>query len=66
MDNGLSINPKRLNKMLNSILALLFLVKLFLKSKFYAPKILFNLSRITAISSTGHHQLKVLIQIDSL
>jgi len=33
----LSNKPKRLNKMLTSVLALLFLVKLFLKSKFYAP-----------------------------
>jgi len=37
IDNGLSNKPKRLNKMFTSILAPLFLVKLFLKSKFYAP-----------------------------
>jgi len=37
IDNGMSNKPKRLNKMFNSVFALLFLVKLFLKSKFYAP-----------------------------
>jgi len=35
IDNGLSNKPKRLNKMFTSILAKLFLGKLFLKSKFY-------------------------------
>jgi len=34
-DNSLSNKPKRLNKMFTSVLALLFLVNLFLKSKFY-------------------------------
>jgi len=48
IDNGLSNKPKRLNKMLNSILALLYLVKLFLKSKFYAPK--FEISFLSEIS----------------
>jgi len=38
IDNGLSNKPKHLNKMFNFIVAVLFLVKLFLKSKFYATK----------------------------
>jgi len=49
IDNGLSTNkPKRLNKMFTSVLALLFLVKLFLKSKFYAP--MFFILRILLVT----------------
>jgi len=44
----MSNKPKRLNKMFNSILALLFLGKLFLKSKFYAP----NIKRLHARRTT--------------
>jgi len=37
IDNGLSNKLKRLSNMFTFKLALLFIVKLFLKSKFYAP-----------------------------
>jgi len=38
IDNGLSIKPKRLiNRMFSSILAVLFLIRLFHKSNFYTP-----------------------------